>query len=56
LIFFIQKILEHKLELNEKNFKHEIGIELKRQKEMQKKIKTLTDENFEYKVKLEVSV
>ena len=45
--------MERKLELVEKNHKHEIGVEIAHQRETQKNLQKLTEEYKELKVKYE---
>jgi len=49
------KTLERKVEMMEKNHKHEIGVEIAHHKETQKQVNKLNEEIKELKVKLEVS-
>jgi hypothetical protein len=46
--------LERKVEMMEKNHKHEIGVEIAHHKETQKQVNKLNEEIKELKVKLEV--
>jgi hypothetical protein len=48
------KQLEHKIEMVEKNHKHEIGVEIAHHKETQRQLQKVGDDNRELKVKLEV--
>ena len=50
------KQLEHKLEMVEKNHKHEIGVELAHHKETQRQLQKVSDDNRELKVRLEVRI
>jgi hypothetical protein len=48
--------LERKLEMIEKNHKHEIGVEIAHHKETQKNYNKLNEEYKELKAKLEVNL
>lgn len=43
-----------KLELLEKNHKHEMGVEIAAQRELKRRLQLISEENNELKVKLEV--
>ncbi len=53
-MLFLLKTLERKVEMMEKNHKHEIGVEIAHHKETQKQVNKLNEEIKELKVKLEV--
>lgn len=48
--------MERKVEMMEKNHKHEIGVEIAHHKETQKQVNKLNEEIKELKVKLEVLI
>jgi hypothetical protein len=53
-VSFFFKNQERKIEMMEKNHKHELGVELAHHKEVQRNLIRLNEENRELKVKLEV--
>ena len=50
-----KKNQDRKIEMMEKNHKHEIGVEMAHHKEVQRNLIKLNEENRELKVKLEVN-
>jgi hypothetical protein len=48
--------LEKKVEMMEKNHKHEIGVEMAHHRETQKILQKASEENRELKIKLEVGI
>lgn len=55
-VSFFLKNQERKIEMMEKNHKHELGVELAHHKEVQRNLIRLNEENRELKVKLEVKL
>jgi hypothetical protein len=53
---FNQKQQERKLEMLEKNHKHEIGVEMAHHRDVKRRFLMLTEEHNELKVRLEVSI
>lgn len=48
--------MEKKVEMMEKNHKHEIGVEMAHHRETQKILQKASEENRELKIKLEVGI
>jgi len=48
--------MNQKVELMEKNHKHEIGVEIAHHRDVKKRLQFLNDENSELKARLEVCI